>query len=327
MIDVGRAAGVSAVTVSRVLNQPDLVRPETREKVLAAVEQLGYIPDAAARTLASGRTRIIALVVSDIRDAYYNTLARGAEDVAQERGYTLFVGNTDDHVEKEKQYLDTVISYRVDGVLVSGSGGGLGLLERRNVPFVLIDRKAPGIEADLVTSDSHDGGRQIVRHLVERGYREIMFVGGTPNLSTLDERVAGYRDAMREAGLRPDVRLGRDDEASGHEIVEALVAEEHMPQAIVAANYAVARGVFDRLRHHGVSVPRDVGLASFGEPEVAPIDPFLTTIAQPAYDIGRRAMEILLDRLDGDRSPPRELYLPVSLVVRASTLPEPGSHT
>lgn len=319
MSDVGRAAGVSAVTVSRVLNQPELVRPETREKVLAAVDKLGYIPDAAARTLASGRTRIIALVLSDIRDSYFTTLARGAEDVAQKRGYTVFLGNTDEQVEKENQYLNTVVSYRVDGVLVSTSGDGLGLLERRNVPFVLIDRKAPGIEADLVTSDSYDGGRKIVAHLVERGYREIMFVGGTPNISTLDERVAGYRDAMRDAGLRPQVRLGRYDEASGHEIVEALVAEEQMPQAIVGANSAVARGVYARLRHHGINVPRDVGLASFGEPEVAPLDPFLTTIAQPAYEIGLRAMETLLSRLHGDRSPSREIYLPVSLVVRAST--------
>lgn len=320
MTDVGRAAGVSAVTVSRVLNQPELVRPETRAKVMAAVDQLGYIPDAAARTLASGRpARIIALVLSDIRDSYFTTLARGAEDVAQKRGYTLFLGNTDEQREKEHRYLSTVVSYRVDGVLVSTSGDGLALLQRRNVPFVLIDRKAPGVEADLVTSDSYDGGRQIVRHLVERGYRDIAFVGGSPNVSTLDERLSGYRDAMRAAGLRPQVRLGRYDEASGHEIVEALIAEGHVPEALVAANSAVARGVFGTLRRHGIVVPGAVGLASFGEPEVEPLNPFLTVILQPAYEIGVRAMETLLARLAGDRNPPRELYLPVSLVVRDST--------
>lgn len=319
MRDVGRVAGVSAVTVSRVLNQPELVRPETRARVLEAVELLGYIPDAAARTLASGRTRIIALVLSDIRDSYFTTLARGAEDVAQKRGYTVFLGNTDEQAEKEHRYLNTVVSYRVDGVLVSTSGNGLGLLQGRDVPFVLIDRKAEGIEADLVTSDSYDGGRQIVRHLVERGYRDIAFIGGSPRISTLTERLAGYRDAMRDAGLKPHVRLGRYDEASGEETVEALVAEDHMPQALVAANAAVARGAFGALRRHGIEIPRDVGLASFGEPEIEPLHPFLTVVLQPAYEIGSRAMETLLARLAGDRSPPRELFLPVSLVVRDST--------
>lgn len=134
MSDVARAAGVSPVTVSRALNQPELVRPDTRARVLEAVEELGYIPDAAARTLANGRTQIIALVLSDIRDPYFTTLARGVEDVAQKRGYTLILGNTDEQIRKERQYLSTLISRRVDGVLISTSGDGLELLDRRQVP-------------------------------------------------------------------------------------------------------------------------------------------------------------------------------------------------
>ena len=319
MSDVARAAGVSPVTVSRALNQPELVRPETRARVLEVVERLGYIPDAAARTLASGRTRIIALVLSDIRDPYFTTLARGAEDVAQRRGYTLILGNTDEQAAKEHRYVNTLVSHRVDGVVVSTSGDGLQLLQKRMVPFVLIDRKSPGVVADLVTSDSYDGGRQIVEHMVERGYRKIAFVGGPPRISTLEERLAGYRDAMREAGLKPQIRLGRYDRASGEEIVESLLAEGALPEALIAANAAVARGIVASLRRNGVSLPGQIGVASFGDPETEPLDPFLTVVAQPAYEIGWRAMETLLARIAGDRSPPRELYLPVSLVVRDST--------
>jgi LacI family transcriptional regulator len=319
LTDVAKNARVSPVTVSRALNQPELVRPETRERVLVAVKELGYIPDAGARSLAAGRTQMIALILSDIRDPYFTTVARGVEDIAQEHGYTLVLCNTDEQGPKEHQYLSTMISRRVDGVLLSTSGDGLELLQERDVPFVLIDRKHPRVPADVVTSDSYDGGRQIVQHLLARGYRKIGFVGGPPRISTLEERLAGYRDAVRDAGLKPLVRLGRYDRTSGEEIVEALIAEENMPQALVAANSAVARGVITALRRNGLEVPNDVGLTSFGDVEADAIDPFLTVVSQPAYEIGRKGMELLLARFRGDPSPPVEIVLPVSLIVRRST--------
>lgn len=312
------------MTVSRALNQPEKVHPETRERVLEVVRAIGYIPDAAARTMASGRTHIIALVLADIRDPYFTTLARGVEDVARQHGYTLILCNTDEQIPKEHEYLSMVVSRKVDGVLLSTSGDTIELLDRRSVPYVLIDRKCEGVEADLVTSDSYDGGRQIVAHLVSRGYRAIGFVGGPPRISTLEERLGGYRDAMREAGLKPIVRLGRYDRASGEEIVEAMLAEGSMPEALIAANSAVALGVLSALRRNGIEVPGDVGLAAFGDVEAeVPIDPFLTVISQPAYEIGREAMKLMLSRMKGDRSPPRERVLPVKLIVRRST-PGPG---
>jgi LacI family transcriptional regulator len=321
IIDVARSAGVSPMTVSRTLNSPELVSPDTRARVMEAVRQLNYVPNAAARSLVQGKTRTLALILSDIRNPHFTTISRGVEDVAQEHGYTLMLANTDESPAKERAYLRVLMSQRVDGVLISPSGDGdLSLLQRRKIPFVLLDRTITGSSADLVTQDSHAGGRALMAHLLERGYRQITFVGGPAGVSSLEERLAGYQEAMREAGLEPQVRLGRYDQASGEEIVEAMVAEGAVPEAIVAANNFVALGVIVALRRHGLRVPEEVGLACFGDiPTAALMDPFLTVVALPAYAMGRLAMEVLLERIQGAVPPPRRRVLPVELVIRRST--------
>lgn len=321
IIDVARSAGVSPMTVSRTLNSPELVSPDTRARVLEAVRKLNYVPNAAARSLVQGKTRTLALILSDIRNPHFTTIARGVEDVAQEHGYTLMLANTDESPAKERDYLRVLMSQRVDGVLISPCGDGdLSLLQRRKIPFVLLDRAVAGASADLVTQDSHAGGRELMAHLLERGYRRIAFVGGPAGVSSLEERLAGYQDGMLEAGLEPQVRLGRYDQASGEEIVEAMVAEDSLPQAIVAANNFVALGVIAALRRHGLGVPQEVGLACFGDmPTAALLDPFLTVVALPSYQMGSLAMQMLLERMEGAATPPRRHVLPVELVVRRST--------
>ncbi len=321
MRDVARLAGVSAMTVSRVLNDPRMVSPETRARVLAAVRELGYLPNAVARSLSRGRTNMLALILSDIQNPFFTTLSRGVEDVAQEYGYTLIVGNTDERPEKERQYLDVLASHRVDGVILSTVGEGqVELLRQHGIPVVLVDRVIPGMDVDTVVHDAYDGGRQIVAHMLEQGYRDIMFIGGPPGNSTLEARLAGCRAAMQAAGLELSVRLGRLDQASGEEIVAALAAEEAMPEALVAANNLVAVGAVVELRRQGRSVPRDVGLACIGDIALASqLDPFLTVVRHPAYEMGRAAMEILYARLNGADDPPRHQVFPAELVVRRST--------
>jgi DNA-binding LacI/PurR family transcriptional regulator len=171
-----------------------------------------------------------------------------------------------------------------------------------------------------VVTDAYDGGRQLVAHLLEQGHREITFVGGPPGNSTLEARLAGCRDAMRTAGLSLAVRLGRFDQASGDEITTALIAEGLVPQAIIAANNLVAVGTLVALRRSGLRVPEDVGLACFGEIELASlIDPFLTVIRDPAYESGCFAMEMLHERIAGSRVAARHRVLPVELVARRSS--------
>lgn len=319
--DVARLAGVSPMTVSRTLNEPSLVTPETRARVMNAIRELGYIPNAVARSLTQGRTNIIALVVSDIQNPFFTTVSRGAEDVARRHGYTLMVGNTDERPEKENEYLKALVSRRVDGVILSTTGADhVRLLRGRKIPVVLVDRIIPGMDVDSVVLDAYDGGRQIAAHLADQGYRSAVFIGGMPGNSTVEARLVGCRDGLREAGIDLMVRLGRLDQATGEELVAALCEEESIPEVIIAANNLVAVGAMVELRRRGLRVPQDVGLACFGEIELASLlDPFLTVIREPAYDVGKRAMELLHERIRGSDARPRHEVLPVELIARRST--------
>ncbi|GAC1515875.1 MAG: LacI family DNA-binding transcriptional regulator [Gemmatimonadaceae bacterium] len=309
------------MTVSRSLSNPELVHPETLAKVLEAVHILGYVPNAAARSLVQGRTSITALVVSDIRNPFFTDLARGVEDVAHRYGYTLMLGNTDESATKERRYLETLYAQRIAGIILATTDPEhVRLMQNRDIPLVLVDRTIAGERVDSVVSDAYDGGRKVIAHLLAQGYTNITFVGGPRGNSTLEARLAGCGDAMQDAGLPLVARPGRLDQASGEEIAAAIVAEQRIPSAIVAANNLVAVGVIVELRRHGVRVPDDVGLACFGELELASqLDPFLTTIREPAYETGRLAMEMLHERISGARVPPRQITLPVQLVVRRST--------
>lgn len=318
--DVARHAGVSAMTVSRALNEPALVSPATRERVLRAVDELGYIPNGVARSLTQGRTHLIALVVSDIENPFFTTVSRGVEDVSRRHGYTLLFGNTDEKSEKERDYLEALVSRRVDGVLLSTTGADhVQLLQVRGIPMVLVDRVIPGIDADSVILDAFDGGRQIAAHLLEQGYRDVAFIGGMPGNSTIEARLAGCRETMLAAGVTLSVRPGRLDQESGEKLM-AQLHEERVPEAIVAANNLVAVGAVVEMRRRGLRVPEDVGLACFGDIGLASLlDPFLTVVQEPARDLGQQALELLHDRILGSDTPPHHRVLPVRLVVRRST--------
>lgn len=311
------------MTVSRYFNQPDKVADSTKRRVEEAIKELQYVPNAAARSLVQGTTHTVAAIISDITNPFFTTLARGIEDTAQRHGYTVFLGNTDESLEKEKHYLDALISRRVDGLLISPSPGETHHFEqvqKRGIPIVLIDRTLDNVQADVVRGDSFAGGRSLIEHLVREGYRDIAFVGGQPDISSLEDRLAGYRSAMAEAGLEERIYLGRYDRQSGEEITTRLVERGIVPEAIIAANNLVAVGVLIALRRHSLRVPEDVALACFEDLEISALmDPFLTVAAQPAYEMGQTAMEMLLRRMEGYDAPPQEKVLPIELIVRRST--------
>ena len=328
ILDVAKQAGVSAMTVSRYFNQPDMLAPATHGKVRAAIEELQYVPNAAARSLVNGCTNAIALILSDITNSFYTTVARGVEDRAQQHGYTLILGNSDESLEKERRYLDVLISRRVDGVLISSAPGNdhhLDMLLHHGIPVVLIDRTVEEIDTDAVWGDTFTGALHLTSHLVEQGFRDIALVGGWPGVSSLEERQAGYLRAMKEAGLVSHVYPGRTSRQSGEEITEQLFRKNLLPQAIIAANNHVAVGVLLTLRRHGLRVPEDVALACFDDIEIAAqINPFLTVVAQPAYEMGTLAMDLLLERMRGFDGPSRHCALPTKMIVRCSSL-APGA--
>jgi len=327
--DVANRAGVSTMTVSRVINGSGYASPATRARVEQAVAELGYVPNAVARHLRSRRTKTLALVMSDITNPFFTTIARGVEDAAAGRGYAVMFANTDESESEEMEYLRMLAERQIDGVLLvpaGGSGEPYRLMRARSIPVVVLDRRVSVRQLDEVRCDSEAGAHDLVQHLTGLGHTRIGVITGRRNISTSIDRVAGYERALTEAGIDVDPGLIRYDSfslAAGYDRARELLAIAPPVTAIFAANNFIAFGALRALREANIAVPRDMSLVTFDDlPEGWHDDPFLTVLAQPAYDVGRRAAELLLDRLDGTgRSKRVVVILPGELIVRRSTAP------
>ncbi|HET8656984.1 MAG TPA: LacI family DNA-binding transcriptional regulator [Longimicrobiaceae bacterium] len=319
--DVARLASVSPATVSRFFQQPHLLSAETRRRVEHAIDRLGYVPNAVAQTLTNRRSKQAALLVPDIASPFYTTLISGVESVANARGYTLFLANTGESLAKEKEILRAMVAYRVAGVVLVPAAGEdhlFDVLERHDIPVVLVDREIPGAGLDVVTGDSYEGGRKLTEHLVSRGYRDIVFVGGKPDLTSLTHRLDAYRAVMQRHGLSPAAHLGSFTVASGEELTAAMLDRGERPEAIFAASHLVAVGVLRALRARGLRVPDDVAVVCMDNEAATLVDPFLTVAAQPTAEIGRVAMDLLLRRIQSPELPPERVVLPVEMIIRSS---------
>lgn len=324
--DVAKRAGVSPVTVSRVLNNAGNVSESTRARVEQAIAELGYVPSGVAQSLRSKRTNTIALIVPDIQNPFWTTAARGVEDAAQSRGYSVFLCNTDESRSKQLHYLDVVISQRVDGVIIAPYDTdveNLLPLRRRNIPTVLVDRYVEGWDVDTVVGDSRAGARAVVKHLIDLGHRDIAVLTGPAKTSTAAERLLGYRIALAEAGIPYDpalVKFGEYRAISGERLTHQLLNQVHKPTAIFATNNTIAMGVIDALDARGLRIPHDIALVCFDDlPGVSRLFPFLTTVVQPAYEIGANAAQLLLSKLQSSEPiSPRHVVLPTRLIIRQS---------
>lgn len=324
--DVARRAGVSPATVSRVLQGAANVHPDTRARVERAIAELGYVPSAVARGLRSKRTRSLALVVPDITNPFWTTVVRGVEDIAHEHDYSVLLGNTDENPVKQKRYLDFLLSQQVDGIIIApydSDAGKLEVLRLRNVPTVIVDRRIEGWDVDSVMGDSLAGARALVRHLIRLGHRRIALISGPAMTSTAEDRVTGYCLALAEAGIPIDPRLIRRGEfraASGAKLTHELLDEGLNPTAIFAGNNTIALGVIEALVKRRLRIPQDIALVSFDDlPNTSHLFPFLTVVAQPAYDLGVNAAQLLLSRLSSEGNlRPRHVVLPPRLIIRYS---------
>lgn len=330
--DVAAAASVSVGTVSNVLNRPDKVAPDTVARVLAAIDQLGFVRNDAARQLRAGRSRSIGLVVLDVRNPFFTEVARGAEDRAAEEGMTILLGNSDENPDRERSYLDLFEEQRVHGVLVTPLTDDLSRLERlrrRGTPVVLVDRVSEDRSLSSVSVDDVVGGELAVRHLIETGRRRIAFVGGPRSIRQVADRLDGAR---RAAAAAADVTLEVVETAS-LTVLEGRAAGEAIrerpggerPDAIFAANDLLAMGVLQAFNMLGsVRVPDDVALIGYDDIDfaAAAVVP-LSSIRQPASLIGYRAVDLLLKQAaaaDGEYAPEQVVFQP-ELIVRDSTRP------
>ncbi len=317
------------MTVSRVINESGYISQDTRARVNEAITELGYMPNALARQLRSKRTKTIALVVTDIRNPFFTTIASGVEDTARVPGYAVMFCNTYESEVDEAEYVRVLIERRVDGVLLVPACGGASsvrLLQEHGIPTIVLDRHVREVETDEVRADSRAGAYEAVRHLTALGHRRIAILSGPMGVSTSTDRVEGYRQALLEAcpdGECGEILFGEFSEASGYSMTRQILEARPRPTAIFAANNFIAFGAMRALHEAGMGVPDDTSMVVFDDlPPGWVLDPFFTVVSQPAYEIGTRAAQLLLERLDG-KAPegPRSIILPSELVARHSTAP------
>ena len=326
MKDVAELAEVSVSTVSHVLNGTRKVSEETRGGVLAAVEELGYRPNLLAKGLKTRRTFTIGLLISDIQNAFFTSLVRGVEDEALSRGYHLFLCNTDEDPGREDEYVTELAKKRVDGLMVAPSARREDYVRRlraEGVPFVFVDREVEGVEADVVSVDNKTGMGLIAEHLVGLGHRRIGMISGPLDKASGFERYTGLKEALDDLGAPLEeglVRFGDFRTTGGMEAARGLMGLPSPPTALVIANNQMTLGAMLAAKEAGLVIPKDISLVGFDDPEWAPLaDPPLTALAQPTYEMGVRAAELLLDRIENRGGETSRLLLRPWLEVREST--------
>lgn len=323
--DVAQLSGASPATVSRVMNGKPRVNPELRERVLAAVKELGYQPNKVARSLRTRASSVLALMVSDISNPFFGSVIRGVEDVARGADYLVVLFNTDEDVERERRYLSIVIAERMAGVIISPTSErqtDLSPLTERGIPVVAVDRLPKTAGTDTVRSDNVEGARLATAHLLDQGYRRIGYVGGPAAATTSRERLVGYKAALRQGHVWFDRRLlsaGDFKEESGQvRMTELLNAK---PDAVLVANHTMAIGALRSLREAGLRYPDDLGFVSFDDPPWASLThPSLTVMAQADLEIGRQAAHLLGKRILEPNRPAVSAILQPELRVRESSI-------
>lgn len=326
--DVARVAGVGIATVSRVLNKSPRVSEETREKVLQAMARLNYQPSVVASALTKKKTYTVALFVSDITNPFWGGVARGVEDLGREHGFSVVMCNTDYDPAREAQYIAVLRKKNVDGFIFASAdlrNINIFKLKAAGFPIVLLSREVEGVEVDVVRVDDREGGYLATRHLVELGHRRIAIITGPLSSYPAYQRLRGYTQALEEAGLewREEYVVEGGFRGEAGRLADQLLALPEAPTAIVAANDLVAAGVYKTLKARGVRVPADVSVVGYDDSDLAELmEPGLTTVAQPLYDMGRKAMEFLLAQVMapvGNRPAARQFVYQPRLVVRGST--------
>lgn len=323
--DVATKAGVSTATASRALNGKSTVDPALAARVLSAAAELGYQPNGPARNLRRQETAVVALIISDVENPFFTSIARGVEDVAQAVGYSVVLCNSDENPDKERRYLDVAIQERVAGVVLSPTGAPTNVdpLTARGTPLVAVDRPLPEVAADMVLVDTRQAAKEATAHLIAQGYERVGCVTGPAGVRTADDRLAGYRDATRAAKRRYTAKLVRRTEYRADGAYDAtidLLGQDEPPDALLVANSTMAIGVLDALSKLDLRLGDDVGVVAFDDAPWAPLmNPPLSVVSQPAYEIGKVAAQLLMARIADSTRTPTTTTLSATLITRGSS--------
>ncbi|MBV7523381.1 MULTISPECIES: LacI family DNA-binding transcriptional regulator [Pseudomonas] len=328
--DVAALAGISYTTVSHVVNKTRPVSEEVRIKVEAAIQTLDYVPSAVARSLKAKTTATIGLLVPNSLNPYFAELARGIEDYCERNGYCVILCNSDDNPDKQRSYLRVLLEKRIDGLIVASAGGDSGLaqgLKGVRTPMVIVDRGLDGVDADLVRIDHEYGAYLATRHLLELGHRDIATISGPQSTSVAQMRLAGYRRALKEAGVEvsPGRMLESDFTSTGGYSAAAFLLESNPPTAVFAANDMIGIGVLRAAAERNIRVPSELSVIGFDDIQMSRyVYPSLTTVGQSILQLGEMAAEVLLRRIATPGLATDQRIVTPSIVMRESTAPLAG---
>lgn len=338
MTDVARRASTTVATVSRVINNTGYVSAALRSRVVAAVEEIGYVPNANARTLRTKRSRTIGIVVGDLTNPYSMELASSVTQTAIGFGYTTFIGAATDDVDSDVAVIDAFHRQRVDGLVVATlrterSDAALVRLAERGMPIALVGREISGAVIDSIGADYRAGGRMATKHLIDMGHRRVAFVGASLGEADRVTRLQGYVDALEadEIRIRPEYVVGSPGRGAsprysghgiGHQATLKLLKLPTPPTAIFARNDQTAFGVLQALTENGISVPEEMSVMGFDDiPIAARVVPSVSSVSQPTQKQGEAAVEYLLARIERpeESREPRRLSLDCTLIARQSS--------
>ncbi|WP_026566796.1 LacI family DNA-binding transcriptional regulator [Bacillus sp. UNC41MFS5] len=326
MKDISKKANVSIATVSAVVNQSTYVSPELTERVNRAIEELNYRPNAIARSLKMKSTNTVGVILSDILNPYYPAIVKGMDDVAIKNNFSVILCNTSNDKSRFLSYLDLMVDKRVDGLILANISNQEELqeVEKRNLNFVLVNRRPPGYNTSYVGVNNHLAIELAVNHLASLGYKRIAFIGGNSDLSTSKERLQGFVQGMMQNGLQVTNNLifeGEYTQESGYaSVIKMLKQLKELPEAICAASDLIAFGIIKALREKGIRVPEDIAVIgndnnNFSEDFLVP----LSTVNHPTYEMGKLGMGLLLQRVnEGENHFPKQVILTPSLIIRES---------
>lgn len=327
--DIAKEAGVSVATVSRVLNGRDTVDVELRDRVQRVVDLLGYRPNRLARNLRTNSTNVIALVVPDIQNPFFVSVARGIEEVALRRGYTLLVCNTDDDPQRERNYFEVLRDEAVAGIVVcsadeQSSSAAVDQALSQGIAVVALDRRIEGVAVDTVLSDNFGGSRLAVSHLIGLGHRRIGIIAGPDRFAPGRERRLGYEQAFHDRGLSIDrslIKVTDYSRQAANSSTDEILDLGQPPTALFLSSGPSALGALVAVNRRGLRIPDDISFVIFDDLDwTTAYNPPLTAVAQNTHDLGMTAAEALFRRIAGEQEPPRERRVLTQLHVRNSCL-------
>jgi DNA-binding LacI/PurR family transcriptional regulator len=323
--DVAQKAGVSLATVSRVLNGHPYVADDVRSRVLDAIEALNYRPSRVAQRLRAPQSRLIGVIFSDIKNPFYTLALTGMEQVLSEQGLSLLIGNANSNRDREDNILALMKAEDVAGLVIAPvceDSAVLAEIVQSGLPVVVIDRNLSSLAVDTVLADNRMGAYTAIRHLVQLGHQRIAIVNGPQHLTSGRERYAGFLQAMEEAALIVDpelVRYGDYQLESGYRLTRELLALPEWPTALFIANNLMTIGALNAIHEANGKIPDDIAVIGFDDlPWAISLNPPLTTVAQPTFEIGVRAAELLLDHIANPDRSAHLVILDTQLIVRAS---------